>query len=701
MPKKFKRKILALLLANNQGGVLHPFQTASFYAPLTHSLVLTRGTGSPTYTRATTAYVTDFEGLLKQVPSGAARFSGARVVRNLISSPETIIAGTLPWHLGANMSSATGATDPVGGSSAITLTATGANATLKTVRGSTDASTDVPSLWIKRKTGTGAIRIFLSNNTSQVVTSAVTSSWQRISGAATASSATDHWFGVGIDVSGDEVYIWHPQLESVTGQSNQNPSEYVSVGVLSAPYHGAGVDGVKFFNTQNGNTVASNVVTEATGAAIPAATTLGFLSEGARTNRCLHSQDIQTGVAAGAWVPSVIAGDVITNGAFAADTDWTKVGTATISGGVANLVAASDSVRQLTLTAPAGSLYKITFTGVRTSGSLTVYCGTNSSSDARFAKSYSASGTYTVYLVKGSVDNRIQFSVGSGGSWTVDDVSAELCAVATTSGITAPDGTATAHTLTAGAANATLIQDLGVVASAAKAGGLWLKRKTGTGNIDLTLDGGSTWTTKAITSSWARYEITQTLADEDFGIRIVTSGDEVYAWQGQVETPAANTTGLSSDIVTTTIAVARSADLLSYQLAGNIDGTVGTCYVESMFGSDSQARFIDSAGGFPIARSGVHLIAYDGASRTLYANSLPATGGAASVYKLASRWSGAVFKGSVNGVNGVDTTFDGDLGLATNLKIGGQASVEIYGTIKNVRVWTSALTDAQLQTITS
>ena len=45
------------------------------------------------------------------------------------------------------------------------------------------------------------------------------------------------------------------QLENVTGQSNQIPSEYVSVGVLSAPYHGANVDGVKYFDTLNGNTV--------------------------------------------------------------------------------------------------------------------------------------------------------------------------------------------------------------------------------------------------------------------------------------------------------------------------------------------------------------------------------------------------------------------------------------------------------------
>jgi len=107
-------------------------------------------------------------------------------------------------------------------------------------------------------------------------------------------------------------------------------------------------------------------------------------------------------------------------------------------------------------------------------------------------------------------------------------------AVATNS-VASPDGTTTADTLTASGANGTLIQDLGVIASAAQAYSIYLKRLTGTGNIDLTLDGGSTWTTKVITSSWARYWITQTVADPDIGIRIVTSGDAVYAWGAQCE----------------------------------------------------------------------------------------------------------------------------------------------------------------------
>lgn len=98
-----------------------------------------------------------------------------------------------------------------------------------------------------------------------------------------------------------------------------------------------------------------------------------------------------------------------------------------------------------------------------------------------------------------------------------------------------PDGTQNADLLTAGAANGTVIQDLGTIASAAQCGSFYLKRKTGSGNIQLTLDGGATWTTVSVTASWSRFQMTQTLADPDFGIRIVTSADAVWAWGGQVE----------------------------------------------------------------------------------------------------------------------------------------------------------------------
>lgn len=82
------------------------------------------------------------------------------------------------------------------------------------------------------------------------------------------------------------------QLENVTNQSNQNPAEYVSHGSLPPPFHGCNADGVKYFTTQNGNTVAGEVVMAATGAALSPTTVLkGMQIMPATTNLCLQSSN--------------------------------------------------------------------------------------------------------------------------------------------------------------------------------------------------------------------------------------------------------------------------------------------------------------------------------------------------------------------------------------------------------------------------
>lgn len=75
--------------------------SASFFAPLTSSLILSKGTGVATFTRATTATVVDFEGNVRLCKSGEARFSGARRNQQLLSSSDvlatqsvTVLAGT-------------------------------------------------------------------------------------------------------------------------------------------------------------------------------------------------------------------------------------------------------------------------------------------------------------------------------------------------------------------------------------------------------------------------------------------------------------------------------------------------------------------------------------------------------------------------------------------------------------------------------
>jgi len=107
---------------------------------------------------------------------------------------------------------------------------------------------------------------------------------------------------------------------------------------------------------------------------------------------------------------------------------------------------------------------------------------------------------------------------------------------------TAPDGTLTADTLAATGANGTTLGSL-VLVGGSYTFSVWLRRKTGTGDVEISAHSSGTWVTQTITSSWARYTVTQTLTvgTRTPGVRIVTSGDEVYAWGAQLLTAADQT----------------------------------------------------------------------------------------------------------------------------------------------------------------
>jgi len=247
----------------------------SFWAGLTTSLVpnYSGGSSTPTFTRATIATVIDFEALLKNVVSGEARFTGARRVRNLIAAASQDITNAAYTGNSANVTR----------DSAIQATATANNGFVGNSQPSSPAGDYVGSVTITRVSGAGAISVSVDSGATYVELPAITTVPTRYSVFKSGIAANNANLIVRFAASGDVINAEYWQTEEVTSQSNQNPSEYVSVGVLASPFHGAGVDGSKSFNTLNGNTVASNVVTAATGAAISGATLKGYLGEGART----------------------------------------------------------------------------------------------------------------------------------------------------------------------------------------------------------------------------------------------------------------------------------------------------------------------------------------------------------------------------------------------------------------------------------
>lgn len=121
-----------------------------------------------------------------------------------------------------------------------------------------------------------------------------------------------------------------------------------------------------------------------------------------------------------------------------------------------------------------------------------------------------------------------------------------------------------ASSLIATAANATCTQ-LATLASSARLMSAYVFRGIGTGAIQMTTDGGGTWTTITLGGVgthglYSRYEIpVQTLANPNFGFRIVTSGDAIGVDFVQNE----NGTFPTSPIATTTIVETRPVDLYS------------------------------------------------------------------------------------------------------------------------------------------
>ncbi len=199
---------------------------------------------------------------------------------------------------------------------------------------------------------------------------------------------------------------------------------------------------------------------------------------------------------------------------------------------------------------------------------------------------YAQNGVYTAgpgLLLEGASTNLVP------KSYTMDDASWTATNVTVADGAIAdPMGGLNAASLTATAGNGTVLLAAGVTAQTYS---VWLKRKTGTGNIDITADSGATYVTKTLTTAWKRFEVTAASASQTCGIRIVTSADAAYVWGNQFEDAAYP----SSFIPTTTAALTLNAEALTYPVASNFvggtDGSIALVYRPIMLPDEQGVSF--------------------------------------------------------------------------------------------------------------
>jgi hypothetical protein len=601
----------------------------SFEAPLTHDLNLSAGQGIATYSRADgadrRATVTDFEGIIRPVKAGEARFDGARRVENLFSYSNDFSNAAWAVQLGATKI----------GTNQISLASTASSGFYQQMAAVIPDNNgrifrySIDVQWVSGDTsyvmgGYSDVGFSVSPN----ATIAVSSEWKRFSILATTHASTDATnlsFNLIRGANGGVINVRNAQLEEVTGQANQNPSEYVSTNVLPTfPYHGAGVDRVKYFDTQNGNTVVSNVVTEATGAVLPATALRGYLAEGARTNMVLYSEQF------GSWTSD--------DGSISADVTVAPDGRSTADKFVSNTNAAQHRVKQsVTLTAGA------TYTG-------------------------------TVYVKKAGYDYHMKIWSALG--------------------------------------NATLSANLDAGTISNTGGGEYV---------------GSSIT--ALPNGWYRISLTMTTVSGGVYTQMNylynnsesftgdgTSG--VYLWGAQLE----QARFASSYIPTTTATVARAKDDLSYPASGNVENAQGSVAAE-VFGSSKDSsttfdRILSIDDGVTDVNSVTLLfngnadsnqgriysgMKSGGVSQTAVGSSSGTKLTSPAYLKVASGWitnRRTFFDSGV--LRETDTTVTvPDAFTGINIGRSSTSSAQAFASVKNVRIWKKALSDTELQSLTS
>jgi uncharacterized protein (TIGR02145 family) len=621
-------------------------ETPSFQADLKNTLDLQGGIGKPTFTRATTATGTDFEGLIKTVKSGEARFEGARRVENLAPHSEDFSNATwykvyqAPAVLPVVTTNAGLAPDGTNTADRVVIdyVSSGGFSRVYQQLSTSVNGAYVYSIWLKtydESTKNIAMRLSDSNGTVTSSVISVSGTWKRFSVLLTNTNAITYlrndflvWSSLGTSQSAD-LLAWGAQVENVTGQSNQNPSEYVSTNVkTSAPYHGANVDGVKYFTTYNGNTVASNVVTEATGAAIPDATLHGYVAEGARTNLLTNSKDL--------------IGYTVNGTTLATNQAVSPMGDVTMA--------------KITETATNNVHYfykNLTTTdGGIITGSVYVKKGTRRYVGLQLGVNNNSIRQGILFDLDTGLFVRVLTPIGSPANLSYGIQSL-------------PNGVFRIYvSMTSGGA--------------------------GTDYIIPFLSGSSNPTDTPYSAPFYTGDV------NNYG----------YFWGAQLE----QASFASSYIPTTTTSVTRNVDVLTYPTAGNVDGTKGTAYAEAVTYRTStvdSSAIIISARNYSVPVGGVPMyIDNNPNALTLYDGGTERNFGAVVIpftqKKFATNWSGAVANGYISGVKTAGS-FNGDLNVQAPISIGAgnNGIANLFGTIRNVKIWKKALTDGQLTNLTS
>lgn len=391
-------------------------------------------------------------------------------------------------------------------------------------------------------------------------------------------------------------------------------------------------------------------------------------------------------VVPGATYSITITGSVSMVASGAATGTWTA--------GAVNFTAATGTLT-LASTTGAGTVH------LRRTPSESTYLAT--AGTARFAlpMEWNTSGTPLGIRVESAATNLCLWSNDlTNAAWTKSNMTTSRTA-------TGPDGVANAATIcTATAGNATALQAI-TSTSQARITGVGLRRRTGTGNVDLTQDNGTTWTTQALTSSWQIFPLPSvTSANPTVGIRIVTSGDAVDVAYFKHETGAV----LTSPIETFGATVTRAADNISLATSAfpwsNTEVTIvaqvssfattAVAIVEAAATARADAR-----AALEYSAPSIRAVATAAAFSSQYTQSFTVT--LANQNKIAARFRTNDFHSAANGILGTpDTSGTFAASPLVNVTFGSQgAAGHLNGHLQTILILPRAASNTELQTLST
>lgn len=292
--------------------------------------------------------------------------------------------------------------------------------------------------------------------------------------------------------------------------------------------------------------------------------------------------------------------------------------------------------------------------------------------------------------------------------WSDDLTNAAWVKTTMTAAMTAigPDGVSnSATTLTATAGNALALQTI-VSGSAARKTDCYIKRRTGSGVVEMTQDG-AVYAAVTVTAGWTRVTITSaTVTNPIVGLRVVTSGDAVDVAFFNCQTGAFQT----SPIRTTTASVLRAHDNIYRLLSGmQYDAAASTLFavMRPLAGTTGTNRFltIGEAGAtnyMGLIASSTNAGLLQVSETTTQASIGLAAWAAAEVHAIAGSAMANLFKAAMDGVSGVDDTA-GNMPVApTHFRLSGLVSNFgiVNAHITQAAYFPRAFSTAELEAIT-